>query len=145
MAGNVFSNIKTAIKDGAKTAISEAGTNVSEGMKERLMAAGHAGTGELLDSIRCEITENNDEVSASVNMVDYGEFIEHGTGAAHGVENGRQGYWRYQDREGNWHTTDGMNADPFIEPAVSDTMTNLSAVISEQVRVSVAEAMRGGR
>lgn len=140
MADNVFSTMAQEINAGVANAMREGASEVCEEMKSGLIAGGHAGTGALIDSINCEVTETDGEVSVSVQAADYATFIENGTGAAHGVEGGREGSWRYQDRNGNWHTTDGMDADPFIEPAVENVMSNLSSMISEKISAS----LRGG-
>ena len=47
----------------------------------------------------------------------YAEFIEFGTGIYNQKGDGRTTPWRYQDREGNWHTTRGGRPYPFIRPA----------------------------
>ena len=65
----------------------------------------------------------------SMDGTQYAEFIELGSGAAHGRPGGRVGTWRYKDRHGNWHTTDGMDADPFIEPAVDANIGKLGDAV----------------
>lgn len=140
----VFTRIKNDIHKGVESAMTETGEDVCEQMKSNLQADGHSGTGELLESIGFNVTEEDGRISVDIHIADYGKFIEHGTGAAHGVADGRQGSWRYKDRNGNWHTTDGMDADPFIEPAVEDMKSRISAIIGECITSAVAKATKGG-
>ena len=98
-------------------------------------------TGALLHSIRHEIETGPDSVTVYIkadaknpnNGAEYAEFIELGTGAAHGRPGGRVGSWRYQDRHGQWHTTDGLEASPFIEPAVEEHMDDIKKLADEVV------------
>lgn len=108
------------------------GEAICGSMRARLSSAGHVDTGQLLNSIHHD-TERAGHVvdtyiyadSQSQDGAYYAEFIELGTGAAHGRPGGRVGSWRYRDRNGNWHTTDGMDADPFIEPAVKEFVPSM--------------------
>lgn len=124
------------------------GENIATEMRRRLESGGHVDTGALLNSIRSETERVNHETTTRVyadakseNGAMYAEFIEYGTGAAHGRPGGRAGTWRYKDRQGVWHTTDGMDADPFIEPSVNKVLTYLDRMIEE---VTI-DAIRYGR
>lgn len=121
------------------------GNIIADDMKTRLQSAGHIDTGALYDSIRSETDRDSQTISTyiyadaqnPVNGAYYAEFIEHGTGAAHGRAGGRVGSWKYKDAHGNWHTTDGMDADPFIEPAVDadigDWFEDLGVMINTDI------------
>lgn len=113
----------------------DTGKVICDEMRQRLTSAGHVDTGALRDSIHYEAEQNaNNEVTLKIyadaqnpeNGAYYAEFIELGTGAAHGREGGRVGKWSYKDRHGNWHTTDGMDADPFIEPSVEENLPRIA-------------------
>lgn len=119
--------IAAAIRMSVLDTMAHASEKIVGEMKDTLQRKGHIDTGALYESIRAEVnTESGGDVVVSRIYADaqspegtmYAEFIELGSGAAHGRPGGRQGTWRYRDREGNWHTTDGMDADPFIMPAV---------------------------
>lgn len=109
---------------------------ICESMQRRLIAHDHVDTGALLQSIRHEIGRDSSSVTAYIiadaknprDGAQYAEFLELGTGAAHGRAGGRAGTWRYKDRAGQWHTTDGMDADPFIAPSVEENMDGIKAI-----------------
>ena len=48
-----------------------------------------------------------------------------GTGKYSKNGNGRQEPWVYKDRQGNWHTTEGMKPNPFLEDALYDSITEI--------------------
>lgn len=135
---NFFRAISSGLHDSAEQALSEAGEQICDGMRRRLQAGGHVDSGDLLESIRYDIESKKDRIEMSVyadaksdDGEMYAEFIENGTGAAHGVSGGRSGTWRYKDRNGKWHTTDGMDADPFIEPSVDEVLPKLGGIVSQ--------------
>lgn len=48
----------------------------------------------------------------------YAPYVELGTGLyATGGSRAKKIPWRYKDSKGNWHTTSGMKARPFLRPA----------------------------
>lgn len=121
------------INAGVEDAMKEAGDEIVEEMKHRLVSDGHTGTGELLDSIEAEVVQDGNDFSLKVTASGVAKFIDGGTGAAHGVPGGREGSWRYRDKHGNWHTTDGMDADPFVDESVDGTLSSLTDIISKHV------------
>lgn len=140
----VFTNLAEEIRNGVENALVEVGQAVCEEMKTSLIDNGHEGTGELLDSIGYEMIDEGNTKSVVVHMSAYGKFIDSGTGAAHGVEGGRVGSWRYQDRAGNWHTTDGMDADPFIEPAAKEVQEDVPQILSGHISDAIDERGKSG-
>lgn len=137
---NVIDNIRNAVNAAAHEALNDVASSICNDMRDKLAEDGHSGSGKLLDSISYEIvTDEAGNQSAVVSMDNYGFFIDSGTGAAHGGV--RQGSWRYQDREGNWHTTDGMDADPFIDVSIDTALADLPGNLSSQIRSMI----RGGR
>lgn len=140
---NVFSTIKDNINKSVKSTIEQVASEICENMKDKLRADGHAGSGALLDSIQYRVvSDDTGHFSVIIEMNDYGRFIDSGTGAAHGGN--RQGSWRYKDRQGNWHTTDGMDADPFIEISVEKAIGGLSQDLSDRIRMSLKNRRGGG-
>ena len=47
--------------------------------------------------------------------------------------NGRQTPWKYQDDDGNWHTTKGQHPQPFMRPALSENKQNILRVVKKVV------------
>lgn len=124
------------------------GELMCQGMRQRLMGDNKSGkahyeTGALLDSIRSETEQDDDTVTTyiyadakSPDGIPYAEFIEYGTGQAH-TGHGKSGYWYYKDRNGNWRMTNGMDADPFIEPSaleIIDALDDMFAEIDVDIR-----------
>lgn len=133
---NPLYKIQMQIHKSAEAALKTMCESACENLKNNLSEAGHVRTGELYDSINYKMQANGDKISAEISMNEYGKFIDSGTGAAHGVENGREGYWRYKDKNGQWHTTNGMDADPFIDKSVLSAFMNLP----EELRKALSEA-----
>lgn len=128
------------IQKGLAVEMADLGEDIVRDMKARLQAGNHIDTGALYESIRQNTVSGTDSVDTyiyadaeSPEGTKYAEFIELGSGAAHGRAGGRVGTWRYKDRYGRWHTTDGMDADPFIEPSVDDNIGKLGDKVKQVV------------
>ncbi len=114
------------------------GSRVCRSMRAHYKSYSHPyETGALYNSIRHETHTDDDLVTVYVfadaksdDDIPYAEFLEYGTGKAH-TGHGRDGYWFYKDRDGNWHMTDGMDAKPFIEPAVAEVMGDLNDLFAD--------------
>lgn len=73
------------------------------------------GDGQLRQSINHKVDGKKGEVGTSV---EYAPYVEIGTGIYSTEGTGRQTPWTYKDAKGEWHTTRGMKAKPFLKPAV---------------------------
>lgn len=127
----------------------EIGEIVAYRMREQLMEDGHYETGALYDSIRSETTSDGSTVHTRVyadaqsdDGYYYAEFIEYGTGIHRLGGGGRQTPWKYQDRNGNWWTTQGMEADPFIAPAINGTALDGGQSVDEMVQELMKDAAK---
>lgn len=148
MAGFI-EEARKGILEGITARMSETADKMVADMKSTLEADGHIDTGALRDSIRQTTRLNGDEIETliyadaqSEEGAYYAEFIEYGTGAAHGRPGGRVGTWRYRDRHGRWHTTDGMDASPFIRPAVAAHIGELEAGVKEELDIEKYARMK---
>lgn len=109
-------------------------------MKGHLMSGNHIDTGKLITSIHADTTANAKEIITDI-YIDaksdqgtwYAEFLEFGTGIYNEDGTGRKTPWAWKDREGNWHTTRGMEPDPFIRPSIAAHEGELDAEVSMQV------------
>ena len=113
---------------------------MAEDMRSSLEAGGHIDTGNLINSIHSGTTQDGDTITGYVDIdaesaegTWYAEFLEFGTGVHNENGDGRQTPWRYKDRHGEWHTTSGMQADPFIRPAVAAHIGDLDRAVSESL------------
>lgn len=77
-------------------------------------------TSWLRESISYEFYDGG--FSSKINVgADYAIYVEYGTGIyAEGPGGSRAKHipWRYQDANGQWHTTKGQHAQPFWNPAI---------------------------
>ena len=79
---DVFSNIKKDIHNSVARSIESVAAEICENMKNKLIADGHSGSGQLLDSIVYTINQGSDgHISVTIDMAAYGKFIDQGTGA----------------------------------------------------------------
>lgn len=95
-------------------------------------------TGNLRDSIH---TEAKDDGAVAVGTnTDYAVYVEYGTGPKGdpSVPHTTKKFWRYQDEDGNWHTSHGQAPQPFMRTAFAekkDAAVNAAAEsIKEDVR-----------
>lgn len=72
-----------------------------------------SGSGELDASISTEVRDEGDKVTLTV----YAE--------------GENKPWRYQDRDGNWHTTTGMKVHPFLQPELDSILPSMDDIADD--------------
>lgn len=90
-------------------------------------------TGELRNSIQVEKTAPL-TVAVGTNK-EYAPYVEFGTGTQGdpAVPHTTKEYWRYQDENGQWHTSHGQPAQPFLRPAIDE----------EEIVSTVADEVKG--
>ena len=76
-------------------------------------------TGRLRNSITHAIEEDEDAVYIGTN-VEYGKWIELGTGIYASDGQGKKEPWVYQDDEGNYHLTRGVRPVHFLKKAATE-------------------------
>ena len=141
MISDEIRSILTRVPSRIAEAMDATGEEMVTSMKNRLTAGNHIDTGQLISSIHAETTANEDEIITDI-YIDaksnegtwYAEFLEYGTGIYNENGNGRQTPWAWQDRNGDWHTTRGMRADPFIRPSVAEHVGELDENIDHILR-----------
>lgn len=119
------------------------GKEIADDAKDILKDNGNIDTGALYNSIRSDVKEKDREhleldIIADAKSEEgtyYAEFIEYGTGAYNEQGTGRQTPWRYQDRNGVWHTTSGYEAHPYIRPAVEKNRAALNKALKKAVMI----------
>lgn len=87
-------------------------------------------TGNLMNSISFGIDPEASEMQVGTNVT-YGKYIEFGTGINASGGDGRKTPWRYQDSDGNWHTTRGFKARPFVRPALENHLDEYKDIMQE--------------
>lgn len=76
-------------------------------------------TGILRSSIATSVDINKLEAKVGTNL-EYAPYIEYGTGLFASKGGGRNTPWTYQNSKGQWITTQGMRAQPFMGPALNE-------------------------
>lgn len=112
--------------------LEEIGQRLQEEMRSNLDSETN-GTGENANSIHAEVENDGDKVVLTVYADEQAKYLEHGTGEYNDEGSGRGTPWSYQDRDGNWHTTTGMRAHPFIDPALDAVLPELDGILGDIV------------
>jgi len=90
-------------------------------------------TGALKNSITHKVDEAAKAVYIGTNM-EYGPYVELGTGKYAEGGGGRPTPWVYQDSEGNWHHTRGQEPQPYLRPAVKDHAQTYRNILEEELK-----------
>ena len=90
-------------------------------------------TGELKGSIQHKVEGSGNDLTGVVYTAEfYAPYVEYGTGLFAENGNGRQDVpWRYEDDEGDWHTTYGMEPHPFMRPALQENRQKVLGILKE--------------
>lgn len=109
---NIDTFIKERLPEAIAQGLAQACSIVADAAKENCPVD----DGQLRQSITFQVDEKKLEGVIGSN-VEYAPYVEVGTGIYSTKGNGRQTPWRYVDAQGNWHSTHGAKAQPFLEPA----------------------------
>lgn len=145
--------IKVAGLDNLLKKLDTLGGDVSASTQKALLRAGGVfekaakdccpvDTGHLRDSIHTEAKDAN-TVSVGTNM-DYAAYVEYGTGPKgdSSVPHTTKKFWRYQDEDGNWHTSHGQPPQPYMRTAFSENKDKAVEAVKESIREDVEELMK---
>lgn len=88
-------------------------------------------TGNLKGSITYKVQDNACYIGTDVK---YGKYIEYGTGQDAENGDGRQTPWRYKDKNGAWHQTNGYKPRPFIRPAASEHTDEYLNILKDSLK-----------
>lgn len=86
--------------------------------------------GNLKNSIAHKVSESEKAAYIGTNS-EYGPYVELGTGKHY--PGGRQEPWSYKDERGEWHTTSGQKAQPYLKPAVADHKDTYRNIIKDEM------------
>lgn len=112
-------------------------------------------TGMLRESIHMDVKETDKEVVGTVyTNCEYAPYVEFGTGimgdGSYPYDASELGFqlvysdkpfWRYKDKNGNWHTSKGQVAQPFMYPAIAQNKTAIKLLLDNQVKT----ILKGGK
>ena len=88
-------------------------------------------TGNLRNSISHKVDSKEPAVYIGTNS-EYGAYVELGTGQYY--PGGRQSSWVYKDAHGNWHRTNGQEAQPYLKPAVANHKQTYRNIIEDELK-----------
>lgn len=91
-------------------------------------------TGTLRRSITTELHKDYGEVGTNLH---YAPYVEFGTGLFASNHDGRQTPWSYQSADGEWHTTRGMNPNPFLGPSLDDNRQKIKELFIRELKKSL--------
>lgn len=111
----------------AKTELTKHTTHEKHGEND------YISTGNLRNSITYTVDYANGGGEMRVgSIVHYAPYVELGTGIYY--EGGRQTPWVYQDSQGHWHTTNGMQERPFLRPAIQNNIQKFRDTIEKVLK-----------
>jgi HK97 gp10 family phage protein len=89
-------------------------------------------TGALRRSIESKVEmDGNDIVGTVFTPLEYAPYICFGTGLF-AEKGGRADVpWKYQDDNGEWHSTKGQKPQPFLRPAFNESREEITRLIRE--------------
>lgn len=117
--------IKGLIKTQLLLALEKCGM-VCEGYAKDLCPVRNPKGGDLRDSITHKVIPQEKAVYIGSDLK-YAPYVELGTGKYY--KGGRRTKWRYQDDDGNWHTTEGQKPQPYLKPAAADHLDEYRKII----------------
>lgn len=88
------------------------------------------GNGDLRRSITSKVVGDTGVV---YTPLEYAPYVEFGTGLF-AESGGRTDVpWRYQDDEGEWHTTSGMKPSPYMRPALHENREEIKRILKREL------------
>ena len=120
------------------------GAQKIQGDAKRLIEAKDAfDTGRLHGSISVEAIPNGYAIGTDV---EYAHCVEYGTGLLGDptVPHTTRKYWRYKDENGNWHTSHGMKARPYLRPALNTNKKYVAKLVRNRLLNVLRQKMSGG-
>ena len=91
-------------------------------------------TTALRQSITHDVRPRGPKVTAIVGSeLEYAPYVHEGTGI-HATLGRKDVPWSYQDEKGEWHTTDGMEPNPFLEDARNEMKDRISQIMFDALK-----------
>ena len=90
-------------------------------------------SGELRNKIDHKIFVDGDDKGVAIGTdLDYGIYVEKGTGIYAVEGNGRKDPWWYFDPlDGEFHYTHGQHPQPFLEPAATENIDKIKDIVTK--------------
>jgi HK97 gp10 family phage protein len=93
-------------------------------------------SGELRNKISHRVYARGEEAGVAVGTdIEYGIYVEKGTGIYAVDGNGRKTPWIYYDPlSGEYHWTQGMKPQPFLEPAAMKNLEQIKKIVEKVLK-----------
>ena len=125
------SEILYAAAEAKKAALEAVGLKAEKYAKKELTDFPAVDTGRLRNSItHATVLEEGAEYIGT--NVEYGKWIEHGTGIYASDGQGKKDPWVYQDDEGNYHLTKGVRPVHFLKKAATEHTKEYREITEEK-------------
>lgn len=134
MAANFIDHqaeVLRALLDAEERALEKCGLFAEGAAKGNLTKNKSVDTGALRNSVTHEVDLHSKQAVVGSNLR-YAPYVELGTGQY--APGGRDTPWVYKDGKGNWHTTRGNPAKPFLQPAVAKNAKTYSQIIKDELK-----------
>ena len=128
MTVNNTDAVLSQLQDAVKTALEAVGVQAQGHATDNITANDSVDTGVLRSSITFEVEDDTVAIGTNVH---YAPYIEFGTGIHAESGGGRQTPWAWQDMQGNWHRTSGMEPKPFLRPAIEDNLDEYQQIMAQ--------------
>ena len=125
--------VRRTLEAAIARALEVAGGQAESHAKRNLTAAGRVDNDRLRGSISHEVNEAEQYVVIGTN-VEYGKYVEFGTGIHASDGSGRKTPWVYMDDEGKFHTTRGMKPTHFLRDALQGHEKEYAAIIEQEIK-----------
>lgn len=124
-------------------ALHQGAQEIQNSAKRLIKAKNAFDTGRLHGSI--EVEKIPDGYSVGTN-IKYAPYIEYGTGTKGdpSVAHTARKFWRYRDEQGNWHTSKGMRARPYLRPAFNTHKDYTVTLVRISLKSALVKRINGG-
>lgn len=121
---DVSKNLDKFIKEGLPQALEKGLRQACIVVQDAAKAKCPVDDGQLRQSISYKVNAEKGEGIVGTD-VEYAPYVEYGTGIYATKGGGRTTEWVYQDAKGDYHTTRGMRAQPFLIPAAEENLKEI--------------------
>ena len=121
------------LKDQILLGMEAVGQEAEGNAKDNLTAFPRVDTGRLRNSVSHAVEGEEQAVYIGTN-VEYGVYVEYGTGKYADNGQGRQTPWAYKDAKGVWHWTAGMKPSHFLRNSVADHGDRYKAILEAALK-----------
>lgn len=127
------SEILYEVENAKKAALEAVGLKAEGYAKKEITNFPAVDTGRLRNSITHETVMEEGAEYIGTN-VEYGKWIEFGTGIYASDGQGRKDPWVYQDDEGNYHLTRGVRPVHFLKKATTEHTKEYKEIVEEKFK-----------